>query len=68
MTSHLMDRGRAIDNDRHRMQHQSKAVARILRTIGFADQRHRHELTSACAEILAANGPIWPGLDDDVPF
>jgi hypothetical protein len=68
LTSHLMDRQRAMDNDRQRLQRQSAAVARILRTIGFADQRHRHDLTSACAEILSSNGPIWPGLDDEVPF
>lgn len=69
LTAHLLRQEGEIKAQTVRLQRQFGAAARILRTLGCIDARHGRIITTAVAEILAANAEARPFLfDEDVPF
>jgi hypothetical protein len=69
LTAHLLRQEVEIKVQAQRLQRQSGAAARILRTLGCIEPRHGRIITTAIAEILAANAEARPfSFDEDVPF
>lgn len=69
LTAHLLRQEDEAKAQTRRLQRQSGAAARILRTLGCIDPRHGRIIATAVAEILAANAEARSfSFDEDVPF